>query len=105
MSEQNYQKIRVLEDIEHSADFQMMTEMLIKWSKKSENTELKEFSMAFQKLFFYIHNLQTWRDSSHKAISQYREDKNRAVTRARRSELEVQKLEKELEKLKSIVNL
>lgn len=105
MSEQNYQKIRLLEDIEHSADFQMMGELLIKWSKKSENTELKEFTMAFQKMFFYIHNLQSWRDNSHKAMSQYREDKLRAVTRARKSELKIKSLEKELEKLKSIVNL
>jgi hypothetical protein len=105
MSEQNYLKIRLLEDIEHSADFQMMGELLIKWSKKSENTELKEFSMAFNKMFFYIHNLQSWRDNSHKAMSQYRQDKLRAVTRARKSELKIKRLEKELEKLKSIVNL
>lgn len=105
MSERNYQKIRLLEDLEHMADFQMMGELLIKWSKKSENNELKEFSMAFHKMFFYIHNLQSWRDNSDKAMSQYREDKNRAVIRARRSELEIKKLEKELEKLKSIVNL
>lgn len=105
MIEQNYQKIRLLEDIEHSADFQMMGELLIKWSKKSENTELKEFTMAFQKMFFYIHNLQSWRDNSHKAMSQYREDKLRAVTRARKSELKIKSLEKELEKLKNIVNL
>ena len=70
--------------------------------KKKETPTLTEMSKAIARIFFYVNSLQVDRRMYDKAMSQYREDKNRAVLRARKSDLKINQLEEELKKWKKI---
>lgn len=105
-SETTFQKVRLLEDIKHMADFNLMLEIVMKWKKKTDgNEDLNALSDALQNTFFYIHKLQEWRDMSETSFTQYRSDKNKAMQRARDLEKKVKELEIEIKQLKLITNL
>jgi hypothetical protein len=59
-------------------------------------------SKAISRIFFYVNSLQVDRRMYDKAMSQYREDKNRAVLRSRKAEAELEKLQKEIKLLKNL---
>jgi len=88
--------------MEYLADIEMLSTLILNQIKKKETKTLTEMSGAISRIFFYVNNLQMDRKMYNKAMSQYREDKNRAVLRARKAEERVEELESELKKWKKI---
>lgn len=100
------EKIQNLKDLEYYNAFDYISTTVLRWCKaKPDNEELKQMSKCCAEVFFYATTLQQERRLLEMSISQYREDKNRAVLRARKSEEEVEKLQQELNKLKKLTNL
>ena len=95
-------KIDLLKDMEYLTDIEMLSTLILDQCKKKETPTLNEMSKAIARIFFYVHNLQEDRKMYDKAMSQYRNDKNRAILRARKSDIEVEKLREELKKWKKI---
>lgn len=95
-------KIDLLKDMEYLADIEMLSTLILDQCKKKETPTLTEMSKAIARIFFYVNNLQMDRKMYDKAISQYREDKNRAILRSRKAEERVEELERELKKWKKI---
>ena len=83
-------KIDLLKDMEYIVDIDMLTTLVLNQIKKKETTTLTEMSKAIDRRMY------------DKAMNQYREDKNRAVLRARKSDLELEKLRKEIKTLKNL---
>tara|TARA_R110000824_G_scaffold271961_6_gene460475 strand:- start:7078 stop:7383 length:306 start_codon:yes stop_codon:yes gene_type:complete len=98
-------KIDLLKDMEYTVDIDMLSTLVLAQCKKNETPTLTEMSKALARIFFYVNSLQQDRRMYDKAMSQYREDKNRAVMRARKSELEIDKLKAEIGRLKNISGL
>jgi len=95
-------KIDLLKDMEYLTDIEMLSTLILDQLKKKETPTLKEMSGAISRIFFYVNNLQMDRKMYDKAISQYREDKNRAVLRSRKAEGRIEELERELKNWKKI---
>tara|TARA_R110001606_G_C15248434_1_gene637084 strand:+ start:245 stop:544 length:300 start_codon:yes stop_codon:yes gene_type:complete len=95
-------KIDLLKDMEYMVDVEMLTNLVLNQIKKKETPTLTAMSKAIARIFFYVNSLQLDRRMYDKAINQYREDKNRAILRARRVEVELDKVKKDLEKLKKV---
>jgi hypothetical protein len=95
-------KIDLLKDMEYIVDIDMLTTLVLNQIKKKETTTLTEMSKAIARIFFYVNSLQVDRRMYDKAMNQYREDKNRAVLRARKSDLELEQLRKEIKTLKNL---
>tara|TARA_B110001452_G_scaffold258023_1_gene252790 strand:- start:605 stop:904 length:300 start_codon:yes stop_codon:yes gene_type:complete len=91
-----FAKIDLLKDMEYLVDIDMLTNLVLNQIKKKETKTLTEMSKAIARIFFYVNSLQVDRRMYDKAMSQYREDKNRAVLRARKSEAELEICKKEL---------
>lgn len=99
-------KINTLKDLEYFGAFTYCTEMVLKWEKmKPDNPEIKEFARSIAVVFFYVNEIQNDRLMYDKAMSEMRSDKNRAVLRSRKSELQITELQNEIKKLKSIINI
>lgn len=98
-------KIDLLKDMEYLADIDMLSTLILDQCKKKETPTLTAMSKAIARIFFYVNSLQQDRKMYDKAINQYREDKNRAVLRARKSEVEVDIVKQELIKIKNISGL
>jgi hypothetical protein len=88
--------------MEYIVDIDMLTTLVLNQIKKKETTTLTEMSKAIARIFFYVNSLQVDRRMYDKAMNQYREDKNRAVLRARKSDLELEQLRKEIKTLKNL---
>jgi len=95
-------KIDLLKDMEYLADIEMLSTLILDQCKKKETPTLTEMSKAIARIFFYVNNLQMDRKMYDKAMSQYREDKNRAVLRSRKAEKRIEELERELKNWKKI---
>ena len=95
-------KIDLLKDMEYIVDIDMLTNLVLNQIKKKETTTLTEMSKAIARIFFYVNSLQVDRRMYDKAMNQYREDKNRAVLRARKADIELEKLRKEIKTLKNL---
>lgn len=101
----NHDKAEVLKDIEYNSHTSICLELLNKWKKDSSNLELQEFIKSFLETIFYTNTLQRDRFIHNKIVEEYRSDKLRAVQRARKADSKVDKLEKEISKLKQLINL
>jgi len=101
----NHDKAEVLKDIEYNSHTSICLELLNKWKKDSSNLELQEFIKSFLETIFYTNTLQRDRFIHNKIVEEYRSDKLRAVERARKADSKVDKLEKEISKLKQLINL
>ncbi len=101
----NHDKTEVLKDIEYNSHTSICLELLNKWKKDSSNLELQEFIKSFLETIFYTNTLQRDRFIHNKIVEEYRSDKLRAVERARKADSKVDKLEKEISKLKQLINL
>ena len=97
-----FAKIDILKDMEYLTDIEMLSTLVLDQCKKKETTTLTEMSSAIARIFFYVNSLQVDRRMYDKAMSQYREDRNRAVLRARRVEIELEQVKKDLEKFKKV---
>tara|TARA_R110001632_G_scaffold96482_1_gene202849 strand:- start:45 stop:347 length:303 start_codon:yes stop_codon:yes gene_type:complete len=98
-------KAQNLKDLEYSTNTELCIELLTKWKKKSNNPELNDFTNAFLNVIFYSTSLQQDRFINNKIVDEYRQDKIRAVIRARKSESITDDLKAEIKKLKSLTNL
>ena len=97
-----FAKIDLLKDMEYITDIDMLTSLVLNQIKKKETKTLTEMSKAIARIFFYVNSLQVDRRMYDKAMNQYREDKNRAVLRARKADIELEKLRKEIKTLKNL---
>ncbi len=88
--------------MEYIVDIDMLTTLVLNQIKKKETTTLTEMSKSIARIFFYVNSLQVDRRMYDKAMNQYREDKNRAVLRARKADIELEKLRKEIKILKNL---
>ena len=84
-------KINNIREAEYYGNFNTVGEKIVKWRKaKPENKELNEMYFAWQDVGFYVHNLITNERLYNKTISEYRDDKERAVIRARKAEQKIE---------------
>jgi hypothetical protein len=82
-----YEKIDRVKDAELNSDLAFIIEQLGEWSKKSpKNESLNKLIKAFMNCYSIMQSYQTDRQMYHKALSEYRSDKLRALDRAKRSE-------------------
>jgi uncharacterized protein YlxW (UPF0749 family) len=100
-----HDKTEVLKDIEYNSHTTICLETLNKWKKESSNKDLRLFIKSFLETIFYTNALQTDRFIYNKIKEEYRADKLRAVERARKAEAKVEKLNKEISKLRKLINL
>jgi hypothetical protein len=97
-----FAKIDLLKDMEYLTDIDMLSTLILDQCKKKETPTLTEMSKAIARIFFYVNSLQVDRKMYDKAMSQYREDRNRAILRARKAEEELESVKKELVKFKKV---
>lgn len=84
-------------DLLFHTDLHLCCELVSKWLKsKPDNKELNALSKGLVGITFYTNKLQLDRHSFDKVISMYRQDKCRAVERARAAEEKVEELENKL---------
>ena len=73
-------KIQHLHDLEYYSNMQLCTSLIQKWIKlKPDNKELQYLSKALTDTAFYVNRIQGDLQKHKEAISDYREDKNRAL--------------------------
>lgn len=100
-----HDKAEVLKDIEYNTHTSVCLETLNKWKKDSSNKDLRLFIKSFLETIFYTNTLQRDRFIHNKMIEEFRSDKLRAVERARKADLKVENLQKEISKLRKLINL
>ena len=100
-----YKVDRNLLELQNNADMQMLLELIMKWTKKSESKELKAFEDALFRQLRYIQVLEDERFSFDRIISESRADKVRAVERARKADERIEELEKQIKILETKNNL
>ena len=84
-------------DLLFYTDLHLCCELVNKWRKaRPDNKELQEVAKALVGITFYTNKLQMDRYGYDKTISMYRQDKCRAVERARAAEAKVEELEEKL---------
>ena len=95
-------KIDNLKDLEIWSDLNFLTSIVQKQlnKKKSENLEKMSEALVRVVLYFgeYSNNIRLYK----KALSEYKQTKNRAIERARRSEQENKKLKLNIKKYENI---
>ena len=95
-------KINNLKEIEYYSNFNLVGEHIVKSRKlKPNNQALNDMYFAWQEVGFYVHNHITNEKMYDISLSEYRADKIRAVERARKAELRIEKLKQKLEKLET----
>ncbi len=94
-----YKVDRNLLELQNNADMQMLLELIMKWTKKSESKELKAFEDALFRQLRYIQALEDERFSFDRIISESIADKIRAVDRARKADERIEQLEQQVKNL------
>jgi len=100
-----YDKTEVLKDIEYNSHTTICLETLNKWKKESSNKDLRLFIKSFLETIFYTNTLQRDRFIHNKMIEEFRSDKLRAIERAQKAEAKTENLQKEISKLRKLINL
>ncbi len=93
-------KISLLQEIEYSNDFELVSNILLQWQKQKPNDTLDKVIAAFNRMYFYTFNIQAENEILRGIVSEYRSDKNRAIERARKSENKFNELEQKSKTLK-----
>lgn len=76
-----------IEFLQKAADQNLICDVLGKWlDAKPDNKELGEMYTAFLRMLVYTNNLELRDYSFNRLVSEAREDRNRAVLRARKAE-------------------
>lgn len=84
-------------DLEYNNDVLLVTSMLKKWSEaKPNNEELQEVVKAFMNIVFYTNKVTMERYGYDKFCSDARDERNRAILRARSAEEQIEKLQEQL---------
>ena len=92
-----------IKEAEYYGNFNEVGEKIVKWRKaKPKNKDLNTLYFAWQEIGFYVHNLITNERLYEESISEYRADKIRAVERARKADVRIEELEKEIAKYKTL---
>jgi seryl-tRNA synthetase len=91
-------KINNLKDLQYYGNIELLANVVLEALKKKETPKLVEMSKAITQITFYVNNLQEDRKMYNRSISEYREDRNRAILRSRKAEEKIEKLEEELKK-------
>jgi hypothetical protein len=91
-------KIDNLKDLQYYGNIELLANVVLEAIKKNETPKLVEMSKAITQITFYVNNLQEERKMYNRSMSEYREDRNRAVLRSRKAEEKIEKLEEELKK-------
>jgi len=97
---QTDRKIDLLKAIEFSNDFQMLSEVLLKWKKAKPTETIDKLINATIRMYYYSFNMEEEVRHMRKIVSEYRADKTRAVERARVADKKIETLEKKLKTLK-----
>ena len=100
-----YKVDRNLLELQNNADMQMLLQLILKWSKKSDSKELKAFEDALFRQLRYIQALEDERFSFDRIISESLADKVRAVERARKADERIDELEEKIKELEIKKNL
>ena len=80
-------KLDNLKDLQYITNAEIVNKILIDYKKKSpENQDLETLINAVMQIQFYVHELQNDRHLLQLSISEYKNDKIRAIERARRAE-------------------
>lgn len=79
-----------------TSDQNLISEVLIKWNKNSNNEDLKELSDAFCRLFKYTLEMESYIDTMESATGRMMASKNRAIKSKRKVEEELNDVYKEL---------
>lgn len=89
-------KFDALENVDLCNNLFTMQVIISEWSKlKKDNKELNQLKEALIKVTLISNKLIYEKELFYKAVSEYREDKIRAVERARRSEEELVQLKQQ----------
>lgn len=84
-------------DLEYSNDVLLVTSMLKKWSDaKPDNKELQEVVKAFINCVLYTNKVTMERYGYDKYCSDARDERNRAILRARSAEEKINELQEQL---------
>ena len=95
-------KINNFKEIEYYTNFNLVGEYIVKSRKlKPENKALNTMYFSWQEVGFYVNNLIRNERLYDQSLSEYRNDKIRAVERARKAEQKITELEQQLEKLET----
>lgn len=92
--------MRDLSNLQACADQETMLTILNKWLSKSDNEDLKTFRDALLRVIFYTNSLEMQRDTFDTLIDQYKNDRLRAVQRARKADETIADQDKQIEKMK-----
>ena len=73
-------KIQNLHDLKYYTNMNLVTELALKWSKaRPNNKEIQALSKAITDIAFYVIRVQEDLAQHKVAISDYRQDKNKAI--------------------------
>ena len=99
-------KINNIKEAEYYTNFNLVGKHIIKTRKlKPKNSALNEMYFGWQEVGFYVHSLIGNERLYDQSLSEYRMDKIRAVERARVAEDKVKRLEDEIQKLKTRIDV
>ena len=80
-------KLDGLKDLQYITNAEIANKILLDYQKKSpNNNDLETLINAVMQIQFYVHELQNDKHLLQLAMSEYRNDKIRAIERARRAE-------------------
>jgi len=89
------------ESLQKGADQNLICDLLIKWTAKSDNEELIYMQSAFLRIFVYVNSLELRDYSFTRLMSEARNDRNNAVVRARKAEAALEVAELKIKDLES----
>jgi hypothetical protein len=85
-------KITLLKEMEFSSNFLFLSETLLELKKKNKNKVVQEMIDALSEIYKYVFELERNKTYMIKAIQDYREQKNKAVLRAREAEIKIEEI-------------
>ena len=96
-------KISLIQEIEFLDRFEEMGDIFLKWSKKSDNKDLKVCKSCLADIGIYVSILEVDRRSLKKAILDYRNRIDKLQNRLHDIEEDINKIEKENKRLREEV--
>ena len=95
MNINNINKMELIKELEYLTNYETIGNKLIQWGNKSDNEDIKLCKSCLAEIGIYVAHLEYERKTYDKTIESYRNDKIRAIERARRAEKESKQFEKE----------
>lgn len=81
-----------IEEFTYHNNFQLCYDILTKWYKSKPTEEMVAVHKAFTEISIYVMNMQQRQRQYDQQISEWRSSRNRAITRARDAEKELETL-------------